>query len=189
MKYKNKYRIESARRVNWDYGSPVKYFITINVRYHKCLFGKINKGIIELSVTGQIAEQCWLEIPEHFQNVKLDAYVIMPSHVHGILIITESEGKEGSSIVKALNDNSRFLLTPHALKMSRISPKPGSLPVILGSYKSSVTKEIRKFEPKYEWQARYHDHIIRDEREYQRITEYIINNPKNWNDDEFFRKK
>ncbi len=85
--YKNKYRIESGRLQKWDYSWPGYYFITICIKDRQCLFGKISNDKMELSDFGKIAEKYWEQIPEHFNNIKLDEYVIMPNHIHGILII------------------------------------------------------------------------------------------------------
>jgi REP element-mobilizing transposase RayT len=87
MLYKNKYRVESARLKNWDYSSDGRYFITICTVDHVRFFGTIANGIMLLSEMGKIADQFWREIPNHFPMVRLDAFVIMPNHVHGIIII------------------------------------------------------------------------------------------------------
>lgn len=86
-KYKNKYRIDSTRLKNWDYSWNGHYFITICTKDRQTFFGNIENGIMILNDIGKIAEKFWLEIPEHFDNVILDEFVIMPDHVHGILII------------------------------------------------------------------------------------------------------
>ena len=89
-KFKNKYRIPSARLQNWDYGSPGLYFITICTKNRECYFGEIKNGEMILNETGKIADQCWAEIPAHFKLVELGEFVIMPNHLHGIIIINES---------------------------------------------------------------------------------------------------
>lgn len=84
--YKNKYRIESSRLKKWDYSAPGHYFITICTKDRKCLFGNVTRGKMILSEMGKIAEQYWREIPDHFNHVKLDEFVVMPNHIHGIII-------------------------------------------------------------------------------------------------------
>ena len=87
-KYKDKYRINSTRLKNWDYGGNALYFITICTKNREHFFGEITKGKMKLSEIGEIAKKCWLEIPEHFPFVKLDEFVVMPNHVHGIILLT-----------------------------------------------------------------------------------------------------
>jgi putative transposase len=87
MKYRNKYRIDSARKKGFNYSSQGLYYVTINIRSHKCLFGEIEDREMKLSPLGDFAERYWLEIPEHFANVHLKDHVIMPNHVHGIIEI------------------------------------------------------------------------------------------------------
>lgn len=85
--FKNKYRIESTRLSNRDYAANGLYFVTICAGDRACFFGDIVNAQMHLSVIGQIAERFWVEIPQHFKNTYIDAYVIMPNHVHGIIII------------------------------------------------------------------------------------------------------
>ena len=85
--YKNTYRIESARLKEWDYSSPWWYYITINTKDHREWFGKIMKEKMILNEIGKTAEGFWKKIPNHFQNVELDYFIIMPNHLHGIIII------------------------------------------------------------------------------------------------------
>ena len=86
-KYKNQYRVESARLREWEYSNPWWYYVTINAKNHVEYFGRVVKNMMKLNEVGKVAENCWLEIPKHFVNVELDSYVIMPNHVHGIIII------------------------------------------------------------------------------------------------------
>ena len=85
--YKNKYRVESARLKGWDYSSNGGYYITICVNNRESVFGEVTNGEMILSDLGNIAGNCWREIPHHFPFVKLDEYVVMPDHVHGIIFI------------------------------------------------------------------------------------------------------
>jgi putative transposase len=83
-KFQHKYRISSARLQNWDYGWNASWFVTICTENRECFFGDVDDGDMVFSEIGEIAEKCWLEIPEHFPFVKLDVHVVMPNHVHGI---------------------------------------------------------------------------------------------------------
>ena len=97
-KFQNKYRIPSARAPFWDYGWNASYFVTICTHNHIFYFGDTGEEEMVLSDVGEIALQCWLEIPEHFPFVKLDTFVIMPNHVHGIVIIDKNDdGRDGEN--------------------------------------------------------------------------------------------
>lgn len=195
-KYMNKYRIQSARLQNWDYGSNGAYFITICTANRLNYFGDVvqiseSGGIMQLTETGKLAQKFWMEIPDHFNFVKLGNFVIMPNHVHGILIIDKPDTtKSFEPMVETLQCNvSTIGSTPDTQKneqMAKISPKPGSISTIIRSYKSVVSKFAGPIDPDFAWQSRFHDHIIRDSMEYERIQNYITNNPKNWNEDKFY---
>ena len=85
--YKNKYRIPSARLQHWDYGWNAAYFVTICTHNRQCFFGEISNGKMELSEMGKTATIYWMEIPDHFPFVNLGAFVVMPNHIHGIVVI------------------------------------------------------------------------------------------------------
>lgn len=170
-KFQGKYRIPSARATWWDYSKGGSYFIIINTHNQEHLFGVIIDGGMLLSAIGEIAQQCWIDIPNHFPHVKLGEYQIMPNHLHGILNV------ETLPPVETLHATS--------IQMTTISPKSGSLARILGSYKSAVSKLAHKTDGGFEWQERFHEHIIRNTLEYNRIEHYIIHNPESWDDDCF----
>lgn len=86
-KFRNKYRIKSARCHNWDYSSNAAYFVTICTQNREHFFGKIVNQKMILSEIGKIADKFWYEIPNHFPYIKLDAFIVMPNHIHGIIII------------------------------------------------------------------------------------------------------
>ncbi len=194
-KYQNKYRIESARAQWWDYGWNGAYFITICTQNMEHFFGKIvNKKMI-LSPTGVVADILWHEIPNHSSFVELGDFVVMPNHIHGILILNKPIGVRGHDDgdggghghvetlhATTLQPNQQ---PPKNEKMAEISPKSGSVSAILRSYKSAVTKHANRLELPNGWHVRFHDHIIRDDAEYQRISNYIITNPENWDKDKF----
>jgi REP element-mobilizing transposase RayT len=171
-KYQNKYRIESTRLNGWDYSSNGHYFITICTKNRDYFLGEITNSKMKYSKSGEIANQYWSSIPDHFSNVELDAFQIMPNHIHGIIIINNEN--------RNVNGN-RIYNGPYP-EMSAISPKPKSLPVIIGSYKSIVKKTINRNYPVkgFKWQHRFHDHIIRNENELNRIRKYIRENPMKW---------
>lgn len=198
-KFQNKYRIPSARLQGYDYGQNGAYFITICTQNRIHFFGKIINGIMQLNELGKIAYNFWAEIPDHFPFVELGAFVIMPNHMHGILIINKSdvdispESSVSPISVQTLHRNvsahdTDDTDTPPPTKnaqMAKISPKPGTISTIIRSYKSAVTKFARQIHTDFGWQPRFHDHIIRNETAYKRIDNYIINNPINWKEDKF----
>ena len=102
-RYKNKYRIPSARWSEWDYGSNAAYFVTICTAHRERFFGEIVQGEMQLSEIGLIAQEYWLRIPSHFPFVVLDAFVIMPNHVHGIIVINKHDGGDGGDATGGCN--------------------------------------------------------------------------------------
>ena len=188
-KYQNKYRIPSARLKNWDYGSNGAYFITICTQNREHFFGEIVETQFIASEIGTLAEKFWMEIPQHFPYIELGNFVVMPNHVHGILIIDKNvktlqcNVSENESPVETLHCN---VSTNKNEQMANISPKSGTISTILRSYKSVVTKNARFIHAEFGWQPRFHDHIIRNAPEWERIQTYIENNPMNWTEDKFY---
>jgi putative transposase len=182
-KYQNKYRIASARHAGWDYGSNAAYFITICTENRAHVFGKVLDGQVNLSPLGQAAWDCWQAIPEHFPFVKSGEFVAMPNHVHGIVMIDKPPPVTG---VETQNFASlRANGTPRR-SVNQFGPQSQNLASIVRGYKIGVTKYARQNQIPFAWQARYHDHIIRDAAEYERIRTYIIENPQKWAADCFY---
>lgn len=180
--YKNKYRTTSIRWEKWDYRNPGAYFVTICTKNRISYFGECIDKKMHLNNIGDIIDKYWKEIPQHFKNTALDEFVVMPNHLHGIIIINAGlvDTLQCNVSTIDLNEKNKF--------MSKISPKPGSLSTILRSFKSICTKEINKQFPEmvFGWQSRFHDRVIRDEMEFERIKQYIMNNPENWETDRFY---
>jgi len=189
----NKYRIASARANWWDYGSNAAYFITICTQNRMHFFGEIVHREMMLTALGQYAQSCWNEIPNHFPFVQLGAFVVMPNHIHGIIIIDKTDGETqkktgtqsvmGPQSIKTQNIASLQQTTPH---VNKFGPQSQNLASIVRGYKIGVTKLSKISNPNFNWQPRFHDHIIRNDTEYQRINDYIENNPVNWSIDNFF---
>jgi REP element-mobilizing transposase RayT len=147
----------------------------------KCLFGNIaQENIVDpmvLNDAGKIADECWLEIPKHFPNVVLHEHIIMPNHVHGIIELVKNDDvgvQYFEPLQKPINKFQKII--PHSI---------GS---IIRGYKIGVTKWFRcNTDIEFVWQRNYYEIIIRTEKSYRCIREYIINNPKNWHEDDFFR--
>jgi len=170
-----KFYRKSYRLRNWDYSIIGYYFVTLCTKNLQEYFGQILNGKMILNNIGQNANKFWIDIPQHFENVKLDEFVIMPNHVHGIIFIDKRRDVALQRPYKQIDN-----------KHSHISPKSKSLSTIIRSYKSIVTKTINKKSPNpyFSWQPRFYDHIIRNERSLNHIRQYIKNNLLNWNLDE-----
>jgi REP element-mobilizing transposase RayT len=176
MKYKQQ---KQYRHKNYDYSQNGFYFVTICAKDHQMFFGNIMKSgneynpvyKMDLSEIGKAAEKYWLEIPKHFPFVNLDEYIIMPNHIHGIIeIVCRNEALP------------RSYAGEHP-KMSKISPKSGSVSAIVGSFKSIVTKTVNQKYPEnnFSWQPRFHDRIIRNKKELNELRKYICDNIAKWN--------
>jgi len=171
-----KHHRRSIRLKGYDYASAGAYFVTIVTQGRECLFGEIVDGEMQLNVYGHAAEECWRAIPGHFPNVELGAYVIMPNHVHGIIIIRNDESMPGVWAQHAAP-------IPTAPSPTR-NVTPGSLGAIIRSFKSAVTRDLgRKSDLRNVWQRNYYEHIIRNEKEMARIWDYIESNPAHWDPD------
>ena len=175
--FKNKYRIATARLRGWDYASVGYYFVTICTKWRHPWFGEINEGRIEMSGVGRIVMLSWTQIPQHFPNVQLDEFVVMPDHVHGIVVIDNGQS------VETLQCNVSTGRTTTNVRMSKISPKSRSLSTIVRSFKSTCAYAIHKIysQKDFAWQSRYYDRIIRNDDELNTIRQYIRNNPKHEN--------
>jgi putative transposase len=173
-----KHHRRSIRLKGYDYSSEGAYFVTIVTFHRDLLLGKIVNGEMILNSLGKIADECWRAIPEHVPNVELGKHVIMPNHVHGIIIITDDHIRTGAAMLRPDNDDSDE-------NSHKINVKPGSLGAIVRSYKSTVSYRANKeLNVTGIWQRNYYEHIIRDEQAFQRITDYIAANPSRWNEDD-----
>ena len=185
-KFKNKYRIQSNRMAGWDYSGNGYYFITIVTQNRECNLGKIikthNNAYIKLSDFGKIVENEWYKSFEMRNELFLDEFVLMPNHLHAIIVLE-----------KTIIDNTHNDLQPPVFIR-----KPKSISSFIGGFKSVINSKIDDYIdkhnlniPKYNrnnhfFQPNYNDHIIRNNTEYKRIKNYIINNPLNWKQDKLY---
>jgi len=186
--FRNKYRITSARAQWWDYRTSAPYFVTICTKNRQHLFGYIENEEMYLNNLGMKVWEFWYDIPEHFPFVELINFVVMPNHVHGLLYLHND--LTAIIPVETLHATSLTPQPPQPLLyknefMANISPKKGSLSSVIRSFKSVVTTYANDNNIQSDWQERFHDHIVRNAEEYQRIFDYITNNPKNWKYDKF----
>jgi putative transposase len=184
-KFQNKYRIPSARLQTWDYANNGAYFITICTQNREHFFGNIKNGIMQLSEIGKLAAQFWYDIPNHFPMVELENFVVIPNHVHGILIIDKTNDEPFVETRHCLVSN---IETNSIIGSSRFqNQEKNTISSIVGSYKSIVTKMSRQINPNFGWQSRFHDHIIRNSESFEKIQHYIEQNPSKWKEDTFYK--
>ena len=161
-----KCRRTTTRLECWDYAQGAYYYITICTKGQYPHFGIIHDGHMHLSPVGEHAQACLSAIHDHFPHVELDYCVVMPNHIHAILIF----------------DNSPFGRKTNMQVMSPVpTPKAGSVGHVLSCYKAAVTKWCRENDySEFAWQPRFYDHIIRNEKSLYLIRRYIENNPLQW---------
>ncbi len=190
MKYDPKiHHRKSIRLKNYDYSQAGLYFITICTQNRAHLFGEIVDSIsahdpIVLNDAGEMINKIWHEIPNDFANTQLNEFVIMPNHIHGIIKITVADS---ISAPIPTTDSKRAEMDPKRAEMDS-APTGMGIPTIIQSFKRHTTIEYIKmvkqnilpsFDKKI-WQRNYWEHIIHNENEYNRIAQYIIDNPKKW---------
>lgn len=170
-KFRGQYRIESTRRKDWDYSSGGAYFVTICTKDRRHSFGEIVDGVLAEKGQSRICAECWRDLPNHYSNCALDAFVIMPNHVHGVIIIDNQIGCVETGLKPVSTD---------------CVNKRHSLFEIVRGFKTFTARKINDFQNTRGqpfWQSRFYDHIIRSENDLFRIREYIANNPEKWNSD------
>ena len=158
IKYNNRYRVNSARLPSWDYGSNSWYFITISTKNKIKYFGELDrKGNLDYSILGDFAVQCWYTISHFHPFVKLDQFILMPDHFHGVLKFSKEK------------------LT--SKRENRFGPQSENLASVVRGFKSVVTSFANRHKIDFHWQPKFHDRVIRNEFELSRIRNYILLNP------------
>ncbi len=168
---------KSIRLSNWDYRNNAAYFITICTKNRMHYFGKIENQKMVYTPIGAIANVLWYEIKNRNKNVELGEYVIMPDHMHGILILQNNPTGTGH----ALSEKDAPIGKNRFQNIGK-----NSVSSIIGGYKSAVTKHANRLGLEFAWQTRFYERIIKHEKAYENITKYIYNNPLNWNNDKFY---
>ena len=200
-KYRNKYRIPSTRLQKWDYGWNAIYFVTICTWHREHYFGEINNGAMCLSPIGTIANVLWHELKNHFNNIELDAFVVMPNHIHGIIAINNNVNNGDNIATTHDMVATHAVETTHALSLQSQPQSAktigqrrfqhqgsGTLSSIVGSYKSAVSRHAHRLGYDFVWQSRFYDRIIRNNDALTRVQTYIANNPLNWTEDKFYNQ-
>src|SRR3990170_3258574 len=170
----------SIRLKGFDYTQPGVYFATMCTYQREAILGEIVAGEMQLNRLGRIAQQEWSRLPTRFPFLELGPFVIMPNHLHGILIITcrgtaENLTDSGSNETRRAPTREQFG-----------NPVAGSIPTIIRSYKASVSWRINRLRvrPAHPfWQRNYYERVVRDNAELNRIEEYVIDNPRRWEED------
>ena len=156
---------KSIRLKEYDYSADGYYFVTISTANGVTYFGNVKNGEMVLNEYGNIVNTQWVQLPQHYWNTKLDEYVIMPDHIHGIIII----------------DNNRAGYKPAPTHQHNVK-KPYSLHEIIRGFKTFTSKNINTLNTTilFRWQRSFYDRIIRNENELHKIRTYILKNPLNW---------
>ncbi len=161
-----KHRRKSIRLKGWDYTTPGAYFVTICTHQRAHLFGRVVDGEMVLNEYGEIVREVWFELPKHYAYLELDAFVVMPNHVHAIIFLTDQPVEAGfkpASTRRPLSEIVRALKTFSARRINAHRGTPGT-PV---------------------WQRNYYEHIVRNERALHAIRRYIVENPLRWHLDRY----
>jgi len=182
---------KSNRLSERDYTKPGQYFITICTKDRNPFFGEIRNGFIGLKNPGCIVWKVWNKIPERFESVMIESFIVMPNHAHGIIRIKDT-GEKMQNTADAMN---RVLTEPEELNESggvakRKNPMlyKNHLGRVVRWFKGRCTREIRNLGiNEFAWHPRYHDRIIRNKQELNRIKTYINENPINWEDDIYYQ--
>lgn len=166
------------RLKHYDYSRAGYYFVTICTHNREQHFGRIESGAMVRNPVGEIVNQFWLEIPLHFPMAELDCHIVMPNHVHGIIIIHDMgdvENAVGNAYMHSLQQPGNNKI-PHQYRTKMLICK------IIQQYKSAVTRKINKLQlnSNFKWQKSFYDHIIRNDFSLYKIRKYIVNNPLKW---------
>lgn len=203
--FRGRYRIPSTRLPGWDYGRPGYYFLTMCTQGRVPWFGTIWNGQMTVSSIGQIISDEWKRTERVRSHVRLHEWIVMPDHVHGIIQIVNGMDRGGGGDgawdgdgdgdgawdgVETFRRNVSTAIAPTTAiapptasappNASLKRSSPGAIGSIVNQFKSICTKRIRIVEPDFTWQPRFHDHVIRDEEELDRIRRYILRNPAAW---------
>ena len=168
--YKEKYRVATTRLPGYDYGQSGAYFVTVCTHLRQPCFGAVvvpggdwAAAHVQPTLLGEVAADCWASIPHYAPFARLDAFVLMPDHVHGLLLFDKNETG----------------LPPLAYE-NKFGPQSQNLASVLRGFKSAVTMYARRHALPFQWQARFHDRIVRSDQELQKIQSYILTNPSRW---------
>ncbi len=162
-------RRRSLRLPHYDYASPGAYFVTICTRHRSCLFGQVRDGTMHPNRFGRAVDACWRGLPDHYPHLALDAFVVMPNHIHGIFVLKPSD-----------NRSSHLMTNGHSVNQN---VKRHALFEVVRAFKTFSARyvnDIRNAPGQPLWQRGYYEHVIRDDLSLTDIREYITGNPARW---------
>jgi len=172
--------IHHRRSIRWrghDYSSPGAYFVTGCERHKRHIFGEVIEGEMHLNSIGEIVAACWKWLGKNYSHVVLDEWVVMPNHMHGIIILTD---------VGAVREPPPGTHAPAHVGAVREPPLRKPLGRLIGAFKTASTNRINTVQNTHGssvWQRDFHDRVIRDNDELEKIREYIRTNPLRWESD------
>lgn len=170
----------SIRLKGYDYHRAGVYFVTICCAQRICLFGDIIAGEMHLNVVGTTVADCWQAIPDHFPHAMLDDFVVMPNHLHGMIVLTDN-GQCGDGW--GVNPDRANVYSPLQKPQMLRSPSR-TIGSIVRRFKIGVSKWLRANSADTAiWQRNYYEQIVRDDAGLQRVRQYIADNPARWDDD------
>ena len=189
----DRHQRRSIRLKDYDYTSPGAYFVTLVTWRRENLFGKVVDGAMQLNTWGFLAENEWRRLGQRFESLIVDEFVVMPNHIHGILMVLENDRSESDAVGARQKDSSpsgkTSLASPlqNAIQNNAKGVSRGSIGAMIGAYKSTTARLInglRRTSGARVWQRNYYEHIIRNEVEMARIQTYILANPAGWESDD-----
>jgi len=209
--YQNQYRIESARLKNWDYSTPGFYFFTCCTKNRIHLFGEISNNRMSVNAAGKIVWDCWFDLTNHYPDLVLDEFIVMPDHIHGIIQIIDNERNGHVPQIDVINNENDVAVVvetglrpvsttttanptanPTADTMHHGHKKKYGLSEFVRALKSFSARRINEMQKTTGlqiWQSRFYDHIIRNPAALNRIRKYIQDNPAHWQRNHLYRLK
>jgi REP element-mobilizing transposase RayT len=167
----------SIRLAGYDHAAPGAYFVTLVTRGRECLFGEVSPdGLVRLNDDGLMIEAEWIKLPKHFPQARLEDYVVMPNHLHGIVVAGRGEASASSQLPSNERGADASPLQPHGTHR-------GSLGAIVQNHKSVSSRRLnaRRGTPGLPaWQRNYYEHVVRNRADLDRIRRYIRDNPARW---------
>ncbi len=192
----------SVRLQGWDYAHAVAYFVTVCVQSRRCVLGDVAEGEMQMNAWGEIVAGYRQNLPNHFPNIELGAFVVMPNHVHFILWLNPPETPKAHHVVAQhvgaqfncaptpdrcapTNANPRAFYTSSIGQRFIVDKQRPTLGQVVRAFKAATARLIRQSGGEdCAWQRNYYGHIIRNEDELHLITQYILANPANWATDD-----
>jgi REP element-mobilizing transposase RayT len=162
-----------VRLKEYDYSQPGAYFVTICVNGHRCMFGEVTEDEMRLNDSAQIVCKCWNDLPRHYPHVQTDAFVVMPNHVHGIIMLIETNVGAG---LRPAPTGSGMGIERHGLS---------EIVRAFKSFSARRINELQRTPGTRVWQRGYYERVVRNDEELNRIRRYIADNPARWSDDKY----